>query len=172
MTIDVLGRRDDPDPGLTAEVELEAGRWAEIMALVDLLTPEERAAPGYFRDPDWSVKDLVAHLGSWHAEARAELLKIASRAYEPHDLEIDRRNAATLATHRAEPWEHVWSEAVAARAWMLEAWLGLRGRSSVASQWVRKAGAEHYGEHLERLRAWTAHLVDLRTRPTVDERDP
>jgi hypothetical protein len=42
----------------------------------------------------------------------------------------------------------------------------------VANQWVRKAGAEHYGEHLGRLRAWTAELIDLRTRPPVDERDP
>jgi hypothetical protein len=32
------------------------------MAVVALLTPVERTAPGYFRNPDWSVKDLVAHL--------------------------------------------------------------------------------------------------------------
>jgi hypothetical protein len=172
MTIDVLSQHEDPDPELTAEVALEAARWTEIMELVDLLTPEERAAPGYFRDPDWSVKDLIAHLGWWHAEARTELLKIASRAYEPHDFDIDRLNADTLAAHRAEPWDHVWSGASAARAWMLEAWLGLRGRSNVASRWVRKAGAEHYGEHLDRLRAWTADLIELRSHPAADERDP
>jgi hypothetical protein len=37
---------------------------------------------------------------------------------------------------------------------------------------VRKAGAEHYGEHLSRFRDWVAEVIDLRTRPKVDERDP
>ena len=56
-----------------------------------------------------------------------------------------------------------------ARAWMLEAWFGLRGPDESANQWIRKAGAEHYGEHLSRLRDWVAELVDLRNRPVVDE---
>ncbi len=34
---------------------------------------------------------------------RSELLKIASRTYDPHDVEIDRRNAETLAAHKDEP---------------------------------------------------------------------
>jgi hypothetical protein len=172
MNADVLRRQRDPDPGMTAEVELEASRWADITTLVELLTPDERSVPGYFKDPDWSVKDLVAHLGSWHAEARSELLKIATQAYEPHDFDIDRRNAETLAARKSEPWDLVWSRATGARVWMIEAWVGLRGRSTAANQWVRKAGAEHYGEHLDRLRAWTAELIDLRTRPRADERDP
>lgn len=169
---DLLHRQPDPEPRLVAEVDLEASRWAEIMALVELLTPDERSAPGYFMDPDWSVKDLAAHLGWWHAEARSELLKIATRMYEPHDFDIDRRNAETLAARRTEPWDLVWAQATSARVWMLEAWFGLGGRSNEANQWVRKAGAEHYGEHLDRLRAWAAELIDLRTRPRVDERDP
>ena len=169
---DVLRRQPDPDPGMAAEVDLEASRWAEISALVELLTPDERSVPGYFIDPDWSVKDLAAHLGWWHAEARSELLKIATRMYEPHDFDIDRRNAETLAARKTEPWDLVWAQATSARVWMLEAWFGLGGRSNEANQWVRKAGAEHYGEHLDRLRAWVAELIDLRTRPRVDERDP
>jgi len=36
---------------------------------------------------------------------------------------------------------------------------------------VRKAGAEHYGEHLPRLRAWVAQLIEIRTRPPSDEWD-
>jgi hypothetical protein len=157
---------------MAAEVDLERSRWAEISALIRLLTPEERTAPGYFRNPDWTVKDLVAHLGSWHTEARSELLTIATRMDEPRDIDIDRRNAETFAAHRDEPWDLVWAQATAARVWMLETWLGLRGRSTAANRWVRKAGAEHYDEHLDRLRAWTAQLIDVRTRPAVDERDP
>jgi hypothetical protein len=55
---------------------------------------------------------------------------------------------------------------------MLEAWYALRSPSMVADQWVRKAGAEHYGEHLDRLQVWTVELIERRTRPPVDERDP
>ena len=172
MNVDSIRRVMHPDPAMAAEVDLEATRWSEITALVELLTPVERRAPGYFVEPDWSVKDLIAHLGWWQAEARSELLKIATRMYVAHDLDIDRRNAETLAARKHEAWDVVWSDATAARAWMLEAWFGLRGRSVDADHWVRKAGAEHYGEHLDRLRDWTAELIDLRTRPHVDERDP
>lgn len=175
MTTTVSPGGDMPasdDPEIAAEVDLEASRWAEITALVELLTPEERIAPGYFRNPDWTVKDLIAHLGWWHAEARSELLKIATRTYEAHDFDIDRHNAEILAAHKDEPWDLVWSRATAARVWMLEAWSAHRGRSAAATQWIRKAGAEHYAEHLDRLRAWTATLIDLRSRPRRDERDP
>jgi hypothetical protein len=155
-----------------AEVELEQERWKAITAFVESLTEEERNAPGFYRDPDWSVKDLIANLGAWMAEARVQLLNIAARSYVPHEAEIDARNAATLAATKNEPWDRVWARTTAARAWMLEAWLGLSGPDEVANQWIRKAGAEHYGEHLPRLRDWVAELVELRTRPKVDERDP
>ena len=127
MTIDLLRRPPDPDPAMTAEVDLEASRWAEISALVELLTRDERRAPGYFLDPSWSIKDLVAHLGFWHAEARSQLLAIATQTYEPHDFDIDRRNAATLAAHKRETWDVVWSQTTAARASMLEAGSPLAG---------------------------------------------
>jgi hypothetical protein len=155
-----------------AEVELERERWKAITAFVELLTEEERNAPGYFLDPPWSVKDMIAHLGAWMAEARMQLLDVAARSYVPHEAEIDARNAATLAATHDEPWDMVWARTAAARAWMLEAWFGLNGPDDVANQWIRKAGAEHYGEHVSRLRDWVAELVDRRTRPKVDERDP
>lgn len=52
---------------------------------------------------------------------------------------------------------------------MLEAWFALAGPEEAANQWIRRAGAEHYGEHLGRLRDWVAEVVDLRNRPVVDE---
>lgn len=155
-----------------AEVELERSRWTAISELVGLLTEEERRVPGFYRDPDWSVKDMIAHLGAWMTEARVQLLDIAARSYVPHDAEIDARNAATAAATKNEPWDSVWARTTGARAWMLEAWFGLSRRDEVADQWIRKAGAEHYGEHLTRLRDWVAELIALRTRPDVDERDP
>jgi hypothetical protein len=152
-----------------AELELERARWKAITAFVDLLGDDERLAPGYYRDPDWSVKDLIAHLGRWMGEARVQLLDIAARSYVPHEVDVEALNAATLAEYRAEPWDRVWRPTNDARAWMLEAWFGLRGPDEAANQWIRKAGAEHYGEHLSRLRDWVTELIELRTRPVVDE---
>jgi hypothetical protein len=172
MNVDVANRHLHPDLRMAAELELEAARWAQIMALIELLTPAERIVPGYYREPDWTVKDLIVHLGCWHVEARAELLKIATRMYDPKDFEVERRNSEILAVHRNEDWDTVWAQAMAARTWMFEALLRLHDESPAATQWVRKAGAEHYGEHLERLQDWTVELIEIRTRPWVDERDP
>ena len=49
---------------------------------------------------------------------------------------------------------------------MLEAWFALREPDEAANRWVRKAGAEHYGEHLGPLRAWVAEVIDLRSATT------
>ena len=172
MSVDAPDRHLHPDPRMAAELELEAARWAEITSFVDLLTPEERVVPGYYREPPWTVKDLIVHLGYWHAEARSELLKIATRMYDAHDFEVERHNAEVLAAHKDEDWDVVWAQTSASRAWMFEALFALHDQSPAATQWVRKSGAEHYGEHLDRLRAWTAELVEVRARPWVDERDP
>ncbi len=154
-----------------AEVDLEYARWSDITALIHLLTPDERLAPGYFREPDWSVKDLVAHLGAWLNEAASQLTNIAARSYQPHDVDIDARNAEVLAATRHEPWESLWTRTTEARAYMLQYWFALRVPSEAANWWVRKAGAEHYGEHLPPLRSWVAQLIELRTRPPSDEWD-
>jgi hypothetical protein len=154
-----------------AEVDLENARWSEITSLIHVLTPDERHAPGYFREPEWSVKDLVSHLGSWLEAAATQLTNIAARAYVPHDVDIDARNADVLAAMKIAPWETVWTQATTARAYMLQHWFALRDPSEAANWWVRKAGAEHYGEHLPPLRAWVAELVEARTRPPSDEWD-
>jgi hypothetical protein len=74
-----------------SEVDLEHAHWSEIGALVRLLSRDERIVPGYFRDP-------------------------AATAYEPRGLDVDIRNAETLAAWRNEPWDVVWGHAVSARA--------------------------------------------------------
>jgi hypothetical protein len=152
-----------------AELELERERWTEIDGIVRVFSADERLAPGYYLEPAWSVKDLIAHLGAWMAEARIALLDIAAHSYVPHEVDIEGRNEETLAATRADSWEDVWVRTMGARAWMLEAWFELRGPDEAANQWLRKAGAEHYGEHLARLREWVREVIDLRDRPIVDE---
>lgn len=122
-----------------SEVGLEHARWSEITGLLGLLTPEERIVPGYFRDSDWTVKDLVAHLGAWLSEAATQLTSIAARSYEARDLDVDAQNAKTLAALREVPWDEAWRHATGARAIMLQHWFALRVRSDAADLWVRKA---------------------------------
>ena len=90
-----------------AEVEFERERWAEIGDLCGSLSDEDRLRPGYYRDPDWSVKDMVAHLGTWMAEADLHLLRIevATEVHEPRD--IDALNARFLDAMRDQEWRIV-----------------------------------------------------------------
>jgi hypothetical protein len=141
-----------------AEIDLERERWTEIAALCRSLTAEQRVRPGYFRDPDWSVKDMVGHLGTWMAEAEVHLLRIESGTEIDEALDVDGLNAQFLGAMRDQDWSTVWGQAIAARAQMLAVWSRLPDRTEQADRWVRKSGAEHHAEHLPRLREWVAEL--------------
>jgi hypothetical protein len=45
---------------------------------------------------------------------------------------------------------------------MLGVWRDLTEINASAGDWLDKVGAQHYVEHLPRLREWAAELVDLR----------
>src|SRR4029079_1560582 len=64
------------DHPYAAAIDLEHERFDELLMLIAGLDAEQRERPGYFTDDNWSVKDLVAHLGSWMAEAQVQLLQI------------------------------------------------------------------------------------------------
>jgi hypothetical protein len=139
-----------------AEIEAERAGWYELLELVDSLDPDEIARPGYYRDPEWSVVDLVAHLGMWLAEAGIQLERIRAGTYEPREIDINALNAEFLSGMHGQPWSVVVTQAQASRSRMLEVWYSLTSRSDAAAWWVAKAGAEHYREHLDRLRSWVA----------------
>jgi hypothetical protein len=81
------------DHPYAAAIDRERERFEELHELIDRLDPEQRERPGYFRDDAWSVKDLVAHLGSWMAEAEIQLLRIEAGTYVDEPLDIDAMNA-------------------------------------------------------------------------------
>ena len=141
-----------------AEIEAERSAWYELTSLVHPLDIRDIVAPGYYRDPDWSIADLVAHIGTWLAEAGMQLERIAAGTYEPVDVDVDARNAQLLGAMRNEPWPIIHSQAEASRSRMLRAWHALPERNPAASWWVHKAGPEHYQEHLGRLREWVQTL--------------
>jgi hypothetical protein len=146
------------------EIEAERRDWYQLAGLVRSLTAAECLVPGYYRDPEWSVRDVAGHLGTWLAEAEVQLEQITAGTYEGHDIDVDALNAAFLAAMRDQPWEVAWTQANAGRTRMLQAWYDLREPTAEAAWWVHKSGLEHYAEHLPRLREWVAELIDRRAR--------
>jgi mycothiol maleylpyruvate isomerase-like protein len=134
----------------------EAG-WTELHSLIDRLTPEQAAVPGYYAE-GWSAKDLLAHIGTWLAEAGVMLERIAAGTYRDEDLDIDEMNRLSLEAMRDVPFSTVMAQASAARTRMRHEVLELKGPSPEATWWISKAGPEHYEEHLPRLREWVAEL--------------
>ena len=141
-----------------AEIEAERVGWYEMTRLVHPLDLEDILEPGYYRDPDWSIADMVAHIGTWLAEAGVQLLRIGAGTYEPREIDIDARNAELRAAMGDQPWSVIHTQAEAARSRMLHAWYGLPVRNDDAAWWVAKAGPDHYAEHLGRLREWVGIL--------------
>jgi hypothetical protein len=151
--------REDP---YAAEIEAERAAWYELTALVRDLTDDERLEPGYYREPAWSVRDLVGHIGAWLAEAALQLERIAGGTYEGHEVDIDGLNATFLEAMRDQPWEVAWLAANAGRTRLLQEWVRLGQADTEAAWWIAKAGADHYAEHLDRLRSWVDELAGRR----------
>jgi hypothetical protein len=144
------------------EIEAERRGWYELADLIRSLTPEECLEPGYYRDPDWTVRDVVAHLGTWLAEAEVQFERMSAGTYEGHDVDVDGLNAALLAGMRDQPWEVAWVQATAGRSRMIDEWWRLEQPTDEAAWWIRKSGSDHYAEHLGRLVEWAAELIARR----------
>jgi hypothetical protein len=142
-----------------AEIEAERRGWYELLPLVRSLTPEECLEPGYYRDPDWTVRDVVAHIGTWLAQAEVQFTRMTAGTYEGHDVDIDALNAQMLDAMQGQPWDVAWVQANAARTRMLAEWYDLREPSDEAAWWIRKCGPEHYAQHMPRLHEWVAELI-------------
>lgn len=147
----------------TVEIEAERRGWYEVAGLVRSLTPEECLEPGYYRNPDWTVRDVVAHLGTWLAEAEIQFEQITAGTYESQDVDVDMLNAALLEAMADQPWDVCWVQANAGRTRMVQEWHGLSDQSDEAVWWIRKSGGTHYADHLDRLREWVAELIERRT---------
>jgi len=144
------------------EIRTERDGWYALAALVRTLTPEECLEPGYYSNPDWTVRDVVAHVGTWLAEAQVQFQRINVGSYEGHDVDIDGLNAIFLAAMSNQPWEIAWVQANAARSKMIRAWYDIAVPSDEAAWWIRKSGSDHYAEHLGRLREWVGELATRR----------
>jgi hypothetical protein len=173
QAIDQVAAPRPPAPAghpFDAEIEAERVGWTELLALIRSVDESDVVEPGYFSDPEWSIADLVAHLGTWLAEAGVQLRRIQSGTYEPREIHIDAMNAAFRAAMSGQPWGVIFTQAQASRSRMLNVWYSLTEHSDAAAWWVAKAGADHYNEHLGRLREWVAELHGRREAPLAHGR--
>jgi hypothetical protein len=145
------------EPGTRRDLMAEEDRlWAELHQLVGSLPGDEVTTPGYFEE-GWSAKDLVAHVGSWLAEAGVILERIRFGTYRSEEIDVEVMNGQFYEAMKDVPFEAVRAQASAARSRMLRAW-GSAGDEPAAETWIRKAGPEHYAEHLQRLREWVGEI--------------
>jgi hypothetical protein len=133
-----------------------------------VLTLGERLEPGYYRDPDWTVRDVVGHLGTWLAEAAVQIDRMIGGSYSGHDdVDIDALNASFLEALKDQPWDVAWSQANAARTRLRQVCAALVEPDEEAAWWIRKSAVDHYAEHLDRLAEWVDELVARRVPATT-----
>ena len=131
--------------------------WDEIQGLIASLLPDQVVLPGYFAE-GWSAKDLLAHVAGWLSEAGLALEQIRVGTFNERAMDVEGLNAAFLAANQDQPLSIVAAEAHASRQRMLREVQLLRDVTDLAMVWLRKAAADHYDEHLPRLRDWVATL--------------
>ena len=148
---------DGVETDIRALVEDERRSWAEFQALLARLSPEQAERPGYFLE-GWSAKDLLAHVAGWLAEAGLVLEQIRVGTFDGKDMDIEGMNAVFLEANRPQPLPVVHTEASASRSRLLHEAGQLVGVNVEADRWLRKAGPEHYAEHLPRLRQWVLEV--------------
>jgi hypothetical protein len=136
-------------------IELEDRAWDEFRSLLGRMTREQIGEVGYYQD--WSVKDLLAHIGCWMAEAATMLEQMRMGTYASRGLDVDAVNRRWYEEWRVADLRMVWSELYAGRARMLEEWDRLPAVTPEAEEWFGDC-AGHYDEHLPRLREWVEEL--------------
>ena len=130
--------------------------WTELRSLIDGLTQGQLEEKGY--QQYWSVKDLMAHIGCWFAEAAVMLERMRMGTYAREPIDEDDLNRQWFETWRDKDLPTVKTELMAARARMLEEWDRLPDADEDARRWFYESTAEHYEDHIPRLREWVAEL--------------
>ena len=129
--------------GAEAIERLEAGH-ADLTAAVASLTSRQIVRPGTLGGGDWSVKDLIGHIGAW--ERRALTIVDAWSRGEPFDAligvgAVDELNERGVAATRQRTLRETRSDAAATHRALVERIAGLTAadlRSSVTMSTGRR----------------------------------
>jgi hypothetical protein len=120
-----------------------------LRSLLNALSPQDLVEPGL--TPEWTVKDLLAHLGCWMAEASHALERIRLGTWERHRVDVDAKNREFFEACKDLDVPAVKCELWSGRAMMLHEWGALREPTPLAEEWFRESGSAHYREHLPDL---------------------
>lgn len=129
---------------------MEDRRWEEFCGVLARLAPEQMLEPGLA--PEWTVKDLLAHLGCWMAETVDVLQQLRFGTWEGWDRDVDEVNAEFYQAQRDAPLSVVRAEWSASRIRMLQEWEALPQIGPDAEEWFLESGPAHHAEHLPDLR--------------------
>jgi hypothetical protein len=138
-------------------LDAEDTGWTQFILLVESLSDQQMEVPGYIVE-GWSVKDLLAHVGSWQAEAVQVLEQIRMGTHTSANVDVDALNDRFYQANKDLPLSVVRAEVWSARTRMLEELNALPEVSPKAEEWFAESGATHYAEHLDRLRDWVGEL--------------
>jgi hypothetical protein len=128
---------------------LESEGWVEFRAVLDRLALSQMLEPGL--TPDWTVKDLLAHLGSWLAETVVILEQIQAGSWSKLERPVDEINADFYEAWKDVDLGSVRAELASSRNRMLQEWFEIDEISPDAEEWFRESGPVHYAEHLPDL---------------------
>jgi Mycothiol maleylpyruvate isomerase N-terminal domain len=131
-------------------IRAEDERWLELFEILRGL-PDARAHEVGVT-AEWSVKDLLAHLGCWMAEAAHVLERKRLGTFERQPLDVEARNREFYEACRDLDLPTVRAEMESARTRMLQEWGALPEIDSIAEEWFRESGPAHLEEHLPDLR--------------------
>jgi hypothetical protein len=131
-------------------VRAEDEQWAQLCGLLGGLDPETLERPGV--TPDWTGKDLVAHLACWMAECANVLERMRLGTWERQPLDLDAMNARFYEACRDLDLPTIRAELESARTRMLQEWGWMGEQTPEAEEWFRESGPAHIEEHLPALR--------------------
>jgi hypothetical protein len=146
-------------------------RWEKLLSN---LADEEINAPHF--DLDWSIKDVMAHLGAWQQISIARL-ESGVRGREPDypqwvltigedwEEDSDRVNALTYEKNHKKPWAEVYQNWRTGFLQFIELGSKIPERNLLDGDWypwlkgyslasILISSYDHHQEHLEKLLAW------------------
>jgi hypothetical protein len=123
--------------------------WERLSALIHEVPEERMTEPGV--TPIWSVKDLMAHLACWMAEATHQFERVHFGTYERSSLDLDAINQDFYEATKDLELPLVRAELDAARTRMLQEFFALPELPDIAVEWFLESGPDHIDEHLPDL---------------------
>jgi len=147
----------------TSMLEREELRiFEELISQFDSLTEAQMSTVGV--TPEWSAKDLLAHLAYWERAAAEQVRECEagrSSAKKRTRAQVERINREVVSANRATPRHLLREELILARSEIVAAMKRAPEELEEGSPRARIVYSQcvaHRGHHLEQLHAWIARL--------------